>query len=734
MDQHRTRHLTRAMTPVLAILLVTACSGGAASGAGGTAGSGGEGAGGAGGAGGTTGAGGFEGCPSNILCGAQGVCCDSGQECVDGACAASCDSGVRCPGGACCGAGQVCLADACASPGAACGDSFDCAESEFCEPTLGKCLPQPQGAEACQYKPGVLPFEPILEWSWTGSPILPTHNQIQSLPLVADLDGDASPDVLVATFPLSLGPAYLRLLNGKDGTEKWPASAEVYLPENTVCPAASQAIADLDSDGSLEIVAITYDNGLMAVGPDGSILWKATMPDGVTPYKGDTLFYSCNLLGAVSVAHMDGDDQAEIVFGGTVFDAKGKLIAGQAFGLAGANGLYGPISIVADADGDGTQDVVTGNAAYRIDGSVMWFNGMSDGFAAIADLDGDGAPEMIVTSTGTVRVQDLATGTVLAELAIPGGGASGGPPTVADFDGDGVMDFAAAGANLYSAFSFSSSPAPVITVKWSTATYDVSPGTTGSSVFDFDGDEAAEVVYNDERRLLILDGKDGSIRFETPSSSFTGTEYPVVVDVDGDNNSELITISADYGPPPTRHGVFVYGDANDKWVRTRRIWNQHSYHITNVSADGSLPLPEPASWAPGSPNNYRVSAQGTGVYNAPDLQVDIEASTAACPDALILRARVENAGSLGVPAGVKVRFYLGDSTAGTLLSEKETQGALLPGQSEVVEITHPVAEAGAALSFHVVVEGALANGAVIDECNAGNNDASAGGLECPIAK
>jgi hypothetical protein len=208
----------------------------------------------------------------------------------------------------------------------------------------------------------------------------------------------------------------------------------------------------------------------------------------------------------------------------------------------------------------------------------------------------------------------------------------------------------------------------------------------------------------------------------------------VVVDVDGDNNSELLAISADYGPAPTRHGLFVYGDANDRWVRTRRIWNQHSYHITNVNVDGTLPQPEPASWAPGSPNNYRVSAQGAGVYNAPDLEVDLEVSTASCPAGLTLRARVKNTGSLGVPPGVKVRFHEGTDASGTFLSEEVTSTVLLPGQSEVVQTVVPVTVTQTGLSFYVAVEGALANGTAIHECNDDNNDASAGGLQCPGVK
>ena len=36
-------------------------------------------------------------------------------------------------------------------------------------------------------------------------------------------------------------------------------------------------------------------------------------------------------------------------------------------------------------------------------------------------------------------------------------------------------------------------------------------------------------------------------------------------------------------------GVIVFEDVANKWTRTRRIWNQHSYHVTNVNEDATIP-------------------------------------------------------------------------------------------------------------------------------------------------
>ena len=55
----------------------------------------------------------------------------------------------------------------------------------------------------------------------------------------------------------------------------------------------------------------------------------------------------------------------------------------------------------------------------------------------------------------------------------------------------------------------------------------------------------------------------------------------------------------------TKTGVAVYRDVLDNWVRTRRVWNQHTYHIGNVNDDGSVPRSEAPSWL--GHNTYRLN-------------------------------------------------------------------------------------------------------------------------------
>jgi hypothetical protein len=147
-------------------------------------------------------------------------------------------------------------------------------------------------------------------------------------------------------------------------------------------------------------------------------------------------------------------------------------------------------------------------------------------------------------------------------------------------------------------------------VKWAVVTQDGSSNRTGSSVFDFDGDGAAEVVYSDEVRLWVYQGIDGAVLYETPLSSCTWHEYPLVADVDADGHAEIVAVANNncgYGP---QRGVYVFGDPAGGWVPTRRIWNEHTYHITNVAADGSIPAVELNNWDQPGLNNFRLNEFG----------------------------------------------------------------------------------------------------------------------------
>jgi len=108
-------------------------------------------------------------------------------------------------------------------------------------------------------------------------------------------------------------------------------------------------------------------------------------------------------------------------------------------------------------------------------------------------------------------------------------------------------------------------------------------------VFDFDGDGSAEVIYSDEINLRVYTGSDGTVLWSTCNTTGTLVEYPLVADVDGDGHADIVAVSNDYSgitcEGTKQTGVRVFGDSLDSWVRTRRVWNQHTYHVTNIPPD-----------------------------------------------------------------------------------------------------------------------------------------------------
>ena len=671
-------------------------------------------------------------CTSEVLCQANPsdtpVCCDIGQECLDGACTEPCEFGVRCAG-VCCSEGQLCLDDACTDTGLACVSSTDCPLDEFCDPILNACLPIRTEGEVCEFRPGAADFAPEIEWQWPTSEtvILPSIDQVITMPIVADLSGDQIPDVLIVTsdgYSAGSSNAVLRLLHGATGEELWPDTTDVYDPQYYVQSRVTPAVGDIDNDGLPEIVTATID-GLIAFEHDGSFKWFAM--DGSVPWTGSVSS------SAVALADLEGDGSVEIVIAGVVFESDGTLRFDNGVLSGSSNGGYGAVSIVADVDDNGVQDIVTGAQAWDAQGNPLWGISENDGYTAIADLDGDTDPEVVVVSAGEARVQQADDGTVLARLTLPAEG-RGGPPTIADFDADGVPEIATANGGAYTVLEFEPEP-PTLTVKWSEPTQDLSSNVTGSSVFDFEGDGAAEVVYNDECYLRFYSGEDGTILFEEPNPSATIFEYPVVADVDRDGNTEVIVGANNLnhlgGSPECADwpdglepftGLFVYGNAESSWVRTRFLWNQHSYHVTNINDDLTIPAGEPESWGPDGFNNYRQSVQGIGVYNAADLQVEgVQISRLTCPDTQDVSAFVTNRGDLTAPPGVVVAFYGSlDGVDYELIGTATTTSFIPPGGSERVSVTRTVGDV-VYLYFRVVSDDDGTGMGAINECNNDNN-------------
>lgn len=557
----------------------------------------------------------------------------------------------------------------------------------------------------CEYKPVPGSFAPILEWKWTSSSVMSDYLNVMMTPSVVDLNGDGVPDVVFGATS-SRGGGYvevgvLRALSGANGAELFTVT-DSNLRVNT---AASVAVGDIDLDGHPEILACD-DTGarLMAFEHDGTFKWRSPSLEAI-------------YWGAPALADVDQDGTPEIVIGRQVLNADGTVRWTGTGGRSSPSNV-GPISCVADVDLDGSPEVIAGNTVYRANGTIWWQAAVPDGHNAVANFDADPFPEIVLVASGYVWVLEHTGAVKWGPVAIPGGGA-GGPPTVADYDNDGEVEIGVAGASRYAVFETNG------TLKWAAVTQDQSSNRTGSSVFDFEGDGSAEVVYRDELKLRVYRGTDGAVLFETPMSSCTWHEYVLVADVDGDGNAEIVAVANDncgYGP---QRGVYVFGGAHDSWVTTRKIWNQHAYHITNINDDGTVPAVEANNWE--SFNNYRQNVQtGISVFAAPDLTVSVLRIDARdCPDTAGLVARIGNGGANVAAAPVNVSFYLGDpNVGGLLLGVAQTSVSLKPGEYEDVGLVLDPAPAGP-LDVCVVADDDGLGGGALSECNEINNQCCA---------
>ena len=745
--------------------------------------------------------------------------CDGGV-CVGGVC---CATAAAACGGTCCAGATVCLFDKCVTPGAPCFTGNDCKAGEYCEPALGggaggdagvdgggdaacieppprpgRCVERPPICapgvspdagtgclEACEYHPAAgAKLDAVAKWSWGlgGVKEYPDFIDVWATPTVGrlyDLDCNGKIDELdppTVVFvsgnaegtccqcngksPTACHTGVLRMLDGRDGKEIW--SLRRAGATSVGFMGLSVAIGDLDGDGAMDVAALTGEGLLVIVDGKGKVVRTSDQP--VPDANGASFGWG----GALAIADVDHDGAPEIAFGGTMWTTAGGALTRVFAHPAGSPSDV--ISTFVDLDGaaDGKLELLVGNVAYKADGTELWKRAdLGDGFPAIGDFDRDGTPDVAFTSGGKVWVLAAADGkTVLGPAALPGTG-SGGPPTVADFDGDKKPEIGVAMATFYSVMK-PNYATKTLDVLWQSPNHDLSSSVTGSSVFDFVGDGKAEVIYNDECFLWVFDGTTGKVRFAGLTTSFTATEASLVADVDGDGRAEMLMVSNGADPssagwkcdeapwnkpdpalgrpawtaPPgakAYRGLTMWGDAANAWVGTRTLWSEHTYHVTNVcdgrdeaceapNVYGSIPKHEKKNWSVPWLNDFRQNVQDKGIFDAPDATVSLAVE---CRSPAVVDVALRNAGLASLPTGVDVAvFVVGATGKRTKVGNVTSTHALLPGQTETMALTIPAAAGSKddAYVAAVVIDPAKPK---FRECRADNDESAVVKSTCP---
>jgi hypothetical protein len=371
-------------------------------------------------------------------------------------------------------------------------------------------------------------------------------------PVLADVNGDGKPDLLIATATQTGNIVELRLGNG-DGT----FGADQTIP--TVLRPYSVTVADLNGDGKPDLlVRYRQSVGVLLGNGDGTFQAPHTVfsshVQGIAPLApGD---YA---ISSAVVADVNGDGKPDIVVASYGFRSGSVLGHGRVIVLPGNGdgtfqnpktidmgpGVYARSLAVADLNGDGRPDIVTTstnttstNAATSDvnvllgngDGTFQNPQGLTAGTfvsqwggyaaysAAVADVNGDGKPDIVtVNAGGSISVlQGNGDGTFQAQKLYT---TNDRLPSVAvaDMNGDGRPDIVVSDDDINGVVGvlFGNGDGTFQNPKW------FAPGAgTLSTVADINGDGKPDIVNIDGNNNL-------SVLLNSTNGNFTGQVYTI---------------------------------------------------------------------------------------------------------------------------------------------------------------------------------------------------------------
>ena len=343
----------------------------------------------------------------------------------------------------------------------------------------------------------------------------------------------------------------------KDGTmlPNWPQQ---------VSGATAPALADIDSDGSLEIVV----SGLGQV-----YAWNG---DG-SPVPGWPVSRNGYQSSPPVIADIDSDRMFDIAVATTInpgheYDPEFGTPADPGYSYiyvwrGDGTPLQGwPVSMVGttvaapalgDINGNGLLDIVaTTKSTYTTEKNVSVFNsntigaagwpqpyGSSSSSPALADIDNDGRLEIILAS--------FVSGSQLVVLNHDGSFAAGWPqaipssdtsPAIGDIDNNGDLEIITSARNNITAWNGDGSPVP----GWSQTiggTYNSPP-----VLADIDSDNRLEIIVGSIDTMVYAWNDDGSPAAGWPRQANGGVyASPSVGDVDNDGTVEIIVPSVAIG-------------------------------------------------------------------------------------------------------------------------------------------------------------------------------------------
>ncbi len=424
------------------------------------------------------------------------------------------------------------------------------------------------------------------------------------MPHFADFNGDGNPELLVYNKIFDLATGNLVATTEEDQAKanvgrRWWHASNVEGYERFM---GMMSVADFNNDGIVEIAAgnkvyrpkLTGGRGSNFEGTCDIVTYnfKGSMT-GLTSATGE--YYGDGFTG---VADMNGDGKLDVVVLGAQF-------------LSGNRGT-GDLRVYVwtpDLSSPGSNNTGSLVAAQNIS---FYTNTGIHGMPFIGDINGKEVnekklPEVcFISGNGSLAASNWGE-KIFPNVGITGNnirntGSSGEWGNVWGFTVDETED------NKENALKIS----------WLLKHSDSSL-CTGLTVFDFNNSGIAKVVYQDETSIRVIDASKkefiplgepvnpstGAVLMKVPVNSYTGYQYPVIADVNGDNAADFVCYDS-YNTALVAARLVVYEGKGAGFAAAPPKWNQFAYFPTLVNNDMSIssnPIPLTTQFGDKTPYN-----------------------------------------------------------------------------------------------------------------------------------